>query len=110
MSIKLKRTDLMNSGMNETTACDPVSQSVRQLAGEVTDQLQRLSNNVDSMRRIMQQAGLIPTAVDSIEGASQPAPPRDSSLSAVIRDAMNDARVSNNRLEELTATLERELL
>ena len=57
------------------------------------------------------QAGLITTPTESIEKArATPEPPRDTAWAAVIRDANTDARMSNNRIEELLGTLERELL
>ena len=113
MSIRLKRMVPMNSGTEriEETAGDEATQSVRAMAGEVTEQLSRFGNNVDSLARIMMQAGLITTPIESIEKASAtPEPPRDTALAAVIRDANTDARMSNNRIEELLGTLERELL
>lgn len=99
----------MNMPMNETTGCDSQTQSVRGVAGEISDQLDRLGNGVDTLVRVMLQAGLLPTPIESTSKESICEPPRDSSLSAVMRDASNALRVSNNRFDELLATLEREL-
>jgi len=101
----------MNSGIGQDIACDPQAPSVRGMAGEIINQLERLNGGVNSLTHIMQQAGLLPlpTPVEGV-GGCQPDTPRDTSLTATLRDAEQVARQSCVRLEELNATLERELL
>ena len=87
------------------TASQP---SVRGMVGEIADNLARLDGNISSLKRIMQNAGLMSAEVESINKHDVDTP-RDSSLGSAVRYANNDLRVLCNQLEEINAQLEREV-
>ncbi len=99
----------MNMNVTQETACD-AAPSLRGTAVETLNQIERIGSDVYALAKIMMQAGILPTPVDSIDKAATDAPPRDCSLAATLRDCSNEARIAGNQLEELMSTLERELL
>ena len=100
----------MNGGQLQATGCDSAPQTIRVFAAEITDQVSRLNRGLEALADVMTNSGLLGPKVESINKEVACDQPRDSALFSVLRDAEIDLRKSCNHLEELGATLERELL